>query len=59
MRLYVNPNEIKSLKYALRCLIEDTADNFIKERCTDLLERVELCEALQKNTAQAKRGDRQ
>ena len=50
MRLYVNDNEIETLKRALRHLISDQpfqCDEHIK--ANQLYERVELCEKLQKN----------
>lgn len=59
MRLYVNDKEIPSLKSALQRQIVDletiqtqTGDynnQIVIDRLGDLLERVELCEALQNN----------
>ena len=69
MRLYVNRNEVSLLKSALRTEVRELEsiqtqtgsynNQICIDRLLDLLERVELCEALQKNTAQAKRGERQ
>lgn len=58
MRLYVNENEIETLKLALttlnRVIPPPTPEHIAK--ATSLLERVELCEMLQKNCRRAKEG---
>lgn len=54
MRLYVNDNEVEILKLALDQAM--TGDIDLKDfgKLNNLRERVELCEALQKNTNKAK-----
>jgi hypothetical protein len=53
MRLYVNTKEVPYLKNALRNAIAQTWDSETSTRLTELLERVSLCEDLQKNERRA------
>lgn len=57
MRLYVNTKEVPFLKAALRAAINQSEQPIIQDRCSDLLERVELCEALQKSERRAKKEE--
>ena len=54
MRLYVNANEVPFLKDALHKVIADSHEPIEVDRLSDLLERVELCEELQKNVKRSK-----
>lgn len=54
MRLYINDNEIKVLKDALDKAMTGDIDLNDFGKLSNLRERVELCEALQKNTTKAK-----
>ena len=55
MRLYVNENEIETLKLALNRVISSPLPEHTA-KAKSLLERVELCEMLQKNCKRAKEG---
>lgn len=54
MRLYVNTNEVPFLKDALRNGIAKSETPIQHDRLSDLLERVVLCEELQKSERRAK-----
>ena len=53
MRLYINTKEVPYLKRALRATILGSASGIERELLGDLLERIELCERLQKNERRA------
>lgn len=57
MRLYVNTKEVPFLKSALREGIARTNIPIVRECLTDLIERVSLCEALQKSERRAMKED--
>ena len=59
MRLYVNTNEVPFLKKALRDGIMNSKQPIVQDRLSDLLERVELCEALQKSERRAKKEEQE
>lgn len=54
MRLYVDSDQIKVLKNALQSAMTSEVNLNDFAKLHNLLERVELCEALQKNQEQAK-----
>lgn len=59
MRLYINTNEVPFLKDALRNSIANSDQPIVQDRCSDLLERIELCEALQKSERRAKKEEKE
>lgn len=54
MRLYVNTREVPYLKNAIRNAIDQSSTPGVRSDLEALLERVELCEALQKSERRAK-----
>lgn len=54
MRLYVNTNEVPFLKDALEQGIHASNNPLVVDRLCDLLDRVQLCEELQKSERKAK-----
>lgn len=59
MRLYVNTKEVPFLKSALREGIARTSIPVVRENLTELLERVALCEALQKSERRAMKEEQE
>lgn len=59
MRLYVNTNEVPSLKGALRKALAQSSLFVERSHLSALLERVELCEALQKSERRAKNTEKE
>lgn len=57
MRLYLNTNEVPFLKAALRNELARSETPIRYDRLSDLLERIELCEALQKSERRAKKEE--
>lgn len=57
MRLYINTKEVPVLKSALQKSVAQSADPIEEERLYALLERIELCEALQKSERRAKKEE--
>lgn len=57
MRLYVNTKEVMFLKGAPRNEIKNAKQPVQHDRLCDILERVELCEALQKSERRAKKEE--
>ncbi len=57
MRLYVNTRDVKLLKDALENTIATVKSGSDKRALTELLNRVELCEALQKNEKRARQEE--
>ena len=57
MRLYVNTKEVPFLKDALSKQIQQATTPIEHDRLSDLLERVILCEELQKSERRAKKEE--
>jgi hypothetical protein len=57
MRLYLNTKEVPFLKDALHKQIQQATTPIEHDRLSDLLERIELCEALQKSERRAKKAE--
>lgn len=57
MRLYVNTKEVPFLKNALRSAIDQTESQVCSNHLEALLERVVLCEELQKSERRTKNNN--